>query len=126
VISFGANDTAIEDGAVRVPIDRSRHALATVLGEARRVGYSPFVIGPAPVDDGDQNLRIGALTESFAQICEEHDTPFVGVLAPLLNSALWMSEVAAGDGAHPGADGYEALAHLLLERGLLAWLTQPV
>jgi hypothetical protein len=36
-----------------------------------------------------------------------------------------MSEIAAGDGAHPGAGGYEAITGLLLDGGLLAWLIEP-
>jgi hypothetical protein len=42
--------------------------------------------------------------------------------APLVSS-VWISAIAAGDGAHPGSKGYEAIAGLLLDDGgLLAWL----
>jgi acyl-CoA thioesterase I len=47
------------------------------------------------------------------------------VAEALLASSAWMSEIAAGDGAHPGAKGYEAITRLLLDGGLLAWLIEP-
>ncbi len=125
VLSFGANDTTIEHGHVRVPADSSRRALATVLDEASPLGFGSFVIGPAPVDDVEQNRRIVALTESFAEVCSERDVPFIGVAETLLASSVWMSQVSAGDGAHPGAEGYQTIAQLLIDGGLLAWLTEP-
>jgi acyl-CoA thioesterase-1 len=126
VVSFGTNDTTLDRGAVRVPANRSRRVLATILDEASVLGLAQLVVGPAPVDDTEQNHRIGDLTESFAEVCDERDTPFIGVVEPLLESSTWMSEVAAGDGAHPGANGYQAIAQLLIDRGLLGWLTEPV
>ncbi|MHB8243234.1 MAG: GDSL-type esterase/lipase family protein, partial [Solirubrobacteraceae bacterium] len=86
VVSFGANDTTIEDGSVRVPADASLHALSTLLDEVSSLGIPPFVIGPAPVDDADQNRRIGDLSASFAHVCAERSTPFIGVVEVLLES----------------------------------------
>jgi lysophospholipase L1-like esterase len=126
VVSFGTNDTTIEDGALRVAADSSRRALTAILDEASTLGLAPFVVGPAPVDDAEQNRRIRDLTESFAELCQERDTPFIGVVEPLLECSVWMSEVTGGDGAHPGAEGYRTIAQLLIDRGLLAWLTEPL
>jgi hypothetical protein len=47
---------------------------------------------------------------------------FVSVMEPLLASRVWMKEVAAGDGAHPAADGYETLAQLVIAGGWVGWL----
>lgn len=123
VVSFGTNDTALEEGALRVPTESSCLALSTLLDEASTLGVAAFVVGPAPVDDAEQNHRIEELTTAFAHVCGERRTPFVDVVKPLLESSVWMSEVSAGDGAHPGAAGYHTLARLLLEEGLLDWLT---
>ena len=122
VLSFGANDTSIEHGRVRVKADRSLGALATILQEAARIGLPTLVLGPAPVDDPKQNRRINSLSLSFAEVCAEHGVPFVNVIEPLLASPVWMEQVAAGDGAHPGAEGYDALADLVLASGWLDWL----
>jgi acyl-CoA thioesterase I len=123
VVSFGANDETVEDGTVRVPADSSARALAAMLDEGRALDLAPFVVGPAPVEDIDQNWRIEALTAAFADVCHARSTPFIGVFEPLLSSPVWMSEIAAGDGAHPGLDGYGLLAQLLIDAGLLTWLT---
>ena len=123
VVSFGTNDTTLEHGVVRVPAAGSLEALARMLEEASALGFAPFVVGPAPIDDREQDRRIADLSASFAELCDEHDTPFIAVHEPLLASAVWMSEVSSGDGAHPGAAGYQTLARLLIEKGLAAWLS---
>ena len=125
VVSFGANDTTIEDGAVRVASEDSRAALAGILDQATALGFPAFVVGPAPVEDAGQNRRITALTAIFAGVCAERGTPFLGVAEPLLGSPAWMSEVASGDGAHPASEGYETIAQLLIDGGLRDWLTEP-
>ncbi len=122
VLSFGTNDTTLEHGALRVPAASSAQALAQLLDEADALGFAALFVGPAPIDDAAQNRRIGDLSASFAAVCEEHDTPFIEVLEPLMESTTWISEVSASDGAHPGAAGYETLAQLLIERGLISWL----
>jgi lysophospholipase L1-like esterase len=48
--------------------------------------------------------------------------PFVSVIESLLAQPVWIEQVAAGDGAHPGAEGYDALARLVLAGGWLDWL----
>jgi acyl-CoA thioesterase I len=122
VLSFGTNDTSVEHDRVRVKADRSLAALATILEEAATLSLPTLVLGPAPVDDPEQNRRISSLSGSFAEVCAEHGVPFVSVVEQLLASAVWMEQVAAGDGAHPGAEGYDALADLVLAGDWLDWL----
>jgi lysophospholipase L1-like esterase len=123
VLSFGANDTTVEEGAVRVRPERSCQALSTILDEASSLDFPVLLVGPAPVDDPTQNARIGVLTESFAEICGQRGVPFIAVLEPLEQSEVWMSEVARGDGAHPAGGGYETITQLLIDAGLPSWLT---
>ncbi len=121
-MSFGANDTTIEHGQLRVESERSCAALATILKEAATVGLRVLMVAPAPVDDPEQNERIRGLSVAFASICRGAGTAFVSVVEPLLASQVWMQEVAAGDGAHPAADGYEALSSCVLAAGWAGWL----
>ena len=121
-LSFGANDTTIEGGRQRVEADSSRGALETILGRAATIGLPVLVVGPAPVDDTEQNRRIQALSIAFREICAERGVPFVSVIEQLLDDAAWMKQIAAGDGAHPGAEGHDALARRVLESGWLDWL----
>jgi acyl-CoA thioesterase-1 len=122
VISFGANDTTIEAGQRRVEHDRSCGALADILDRAETVGLSVLAVGPAPVEDAEQNEHIHSLSASFAGVCAERSTRFVSVVEPLLASRTWMDQVATGDGAHPGSAGYDALADQVLNGGWLEWL----
>jgi acyl-CoA thioesterase-1 len=105
VVSFGANDTTIEGGQERVERADSLGALEAILGRAGVLGLRALVVGPAPVDDAEQNRRIQDLSMSFGAACAERGIPFVGVIDALLGSDLWCQEVARGDGAHPGAGG---------------------
>lgn len=107
---------------MRVDAPRSVGALARILDEAATLDLRAFIVGPAPVDDPEQNRRIHHLSASFAGVCAERGVPFVDVIEALLASPVWMEQIAAGDGAHPGADGYDALAHLVLAGGWLDWL----
>ncbi len=122
VLSFGANDTTVIDGQRRVAAERSQEALATVLDEAAMLGLPVLLVGPAPVDDPEQNRRIEDLSTSFADVCVARGTPFVGVFESLLASRVWMAEVTAGDGAHPSSEGYDVLSQLVLAGGFLDWL----
>lgn len=122
VVAVGANDTTVEDGAPRVPFARSCTALATLLDEAAALGLPAAVVGPPPVGDAAQRERIVALSAAFGTLCADREVSFWPVAQALAASPVWLEEVAAGDGAHPAAHGYDTLARLLLEGGLLAWL----
>jgi acyl-CoA thioesterase I len=122
VMSFGANDTTIEDGVQRVEAERSCGALRDILGRASAIGLPALVVGPAPVDEAEQNRRIQSLSVAFGELCAARGVPFIGVIESLLGSDVWSEQVASGDGAHPGAAGYEALAELVLVGGWLEWL----
>jgi acyl-CoA thioesterase-1 len=110
VVSFGVNDTTEVDGAVRVAPERSVANLRGIAEDAAAQGVPLLVVGPPPVADSDQNDRIEALDERFA----EEVFPYVSVFGALHLERDWMRAVVLGDGAHPGAAGYDLLAELVL------------
>jgi acyl-CoA thioesterase I len=122
VLAFGVNDTTIEDGERSVAAARSREALSTILDEAATIGLPALVVGPAPIDDREQNRRIEDLSESFSETCIERGTEFTAPFGLLLASRAWMEQVRAEDGAHPSSGGYSALAEIVLAGGFLDWL----
>lgn len=124
VLSVGANDALAADGAAgpRVPAGRSVAAVADVLDGAAALGLPAFVVGPPPVGDRTADRRLLDLTDRFAQLCATRGAPFAPVAPALLDDPAWRAERDAGDGAHPAAAGYAALARLVLDAGLLAWL----
>jgi acyl-CoA thioesterase I len=122
VFAVGANDTTIENGTPRVTPERSCMALGAMLDQASRIGVPAGVAGPPPVGDAAQRARVVALSDAFAELCAARAVPFWPVAEALVASPVWLEQQAAGDGAHPGAGGYDLLARTLLDGGLLAWL----
>jgi acyl-CoA thioesterase I len=110
VVSFGVNDTTIEDGASRVSVQES---VENLRGLATDSPWPLLVVGPPAVDDEQQNDRSAVLDEGFVQVCREAGVPYVPVLASLRADEVWRREVRDGDGAHPGAAGYAHLADLV-------------
>ena len=113
VLSTGVNDTTDEDGAPRLAPQRSVEAITRVLTGAAAAGWPLLVVGPPAVADEAQNERTAFLDGRFARVCAAHGVPYVPVVTTLAVDPIWMAEVAAGDGAHPGAAGYALLADLV-------------
>jgi acyl-CoA thioesterase-1 len=112
VFSFGVNDCIIEDGRARVPLDHMAINAATILREAK--GFAPCLfVGPPPIAERTLNDRIRDASARLSLVCRDADNPFLDAFAPMLASPIWMDDVVAGDGAHPGAQGYAALAALV-------------
>lgn len=119
VFCFGANDATWENGGPRVEPAQSLENLARVLATARQRALPVLVVGPPPVGDPAQRDRIGTLSAGFREIAARHGAPYVELAGPLRRSPVWKRELEAGDGAHPGGDGYALVADLVME----AWLT---
>ncbi|HEV7772383.1 MAG TPA: GDSL-type esterase/lipase family protein [Conexibacter sp.] len=125
IFAVGANDTTVENGTVRVAPERSCMALDKMLDQVAALGLPAAVAGPPPAGDAEQQARVIALSDAFAEVCATRDVPFWPVAETLLASSTWLDEAAAGDGAHPASGGYDLLARTLLGGGLLAWLQAP-
>ncbi|MGW4241519.1 GDSL-type esterase/lipase family protein [Nocardia sp. NPDC004722] len=124
VISTGVNDTQFEDGRPRVELEDSVRNLAAILRAARERGWQTMVVAPPPNVDDAHNARILALDTRYADLCEEVKVPYLRTHHPLRENPVWMREVTAGDGYHPGAPGYDEFAALLAPHWLL-WLADP-
>jgi acyl-CoA thioesterase-1 len=115
VVAFGVNDTTIDAGATgpRLSAAGSAAHLARMLSEVRDAGWAALVVGPPPIAETDQNERIARLDTVFSATCGAAGVGYVGVFEDLLADRVWMQQVAADDGAHPGAEGYRRLADLV-------------
>lgn len=113
VVSFGVNDTLVENGRRRVAPDQSAANLAALLTRIRHESWPALVVGPVPVADEDHNRRIAGLNETFRQTCDDRHVQYTDVFHSLHANSTWMRQVENGDGAHPGAEGYEACAELI-------------
>ncbi|HWK46069.1 MAG TPA: GDSL-type esterase/lipase family protein [Stellaceae bacterium] len=112
VFAFGNNDAVIDAGTRRVSVDETLATAAAMLGAAKRL-YPTLCVGPAPSADPEHTARVLALCEALAPCCARIDIPYLAVAKRLSETPAWMDGVRAGDGAHPAAAGYAALAEMV-------------
>lgn len=112
VFSFGANDSTLEDGKTRVEFSSSIENTRNILNTARQM-FPVLMVGPPPIADIAQNLRIARLSVAFSVICNEINVPYLETFTPLQASTTWMHEAAENDGAHPSSLGYAELAQIV-------------
>lgn len=112
VFSFGTNDTTWENGKTRVNSADSIENTRQILSDAK-TKCPVLMISPPPIEDAEQNDRIQTLSIHFSQLCAELEIPYFDIFTPLFQSSIWLEEVKAGDGAHPGANGYTEYAQLV-------------
>ncbi|TWE09471.1 GDSL-type esterase/lipase family protein [Rudaeicoccus suwonensis] len=117
VVSFGLSDIA--QGMTTA---RSRLNLANILDDASSSAIATFVVGPAPTIDAETNERLQVLVDAQADVCARRGVTYVDCFRPLLGHDQWHSDLAAGDGMHPGQAGYGLIAWLVLHAGWQHWL----
>jgi len=111
-----------EDLRQGVSLPRSRLNLANVLDECSNRGLPVFVVGPPPAPEEWRNAKIAELSAAFYDVCLRRRVPYVDCYAPLVAHEDWLTDLAAGDGLHPGQAGYGLMAWLVLHGGWHAWL----
>lgn len=120
VFSFGNNDTTVEGGEPRVPLEVSAANLQAILTTAT-ARWPVLVIGPMLFPGQEDALR-RQLAAEYQRICAERAVPYLDLLATASTAPVWLSEAQQGDGVHPGAGGYQLLADLV--RAWPAWQAQ--
>ncbi|WP_251152234.1 GDSL-type esterase/lipase family protein [Cellulosimicrobium sp. Marseille-Q4280] len=122
VVSFGVNDTVLDGGAPRLSVDETLAALDRVRVVVRdELDVPLLVVGPVAVADVEHDVRIGRLDDALAVETERLGIPYVPVFDATSRDEAWRHAVVAGDGYHPGANGYEILADLVVAR-VLDWV----
>lgn len=117
VVSVGGNDIA-----AGVSLARHRLGLANLLDDATSAGVRPFVVSPPPSGSAEVNEKLEVLLQAQSDVCSRRGVPFVDCFTPLLGHDQWQSDLAAGDGHHPGQAGYGLIAWLVLHNGWPEWL----
>lgn len=113
VFSFGRNDAnAAEGESARLPPSESLKN-ARLLLSAGAQQAPVLMVGPPPAGEPGLAARVEALNEAFKALCARLRVPYIDVLRPLAVSGTWLAEAQAGDGAHPGAAGYQQMAELV-------------
>lgn len=119
IAEFGVNDVMEHEGAVRVDEAGTVAALRGMIARAPEGRF--LVVGPPPVVWDDVNERIRARSQDIARVCRAEGVPFVPTFDALIPGGAWMRDVAAGDGAHPGPDGYAQFTEVI-SGPVLDWL----
>ncbi|MGE5147967.1 MAG: GDSL-type esterase/lipase family protein [Candidatus Eiseniibacteriota bacterium] len=114
IFAFGVNDCCDDDkGERRVARDATLANTTAILSEAS-ARWPVLMIGPPPIADAAINTRIEDLNGAFGETAARGAVPYGDVFGALRADATWMRDVAAWDGAHPGAEGYQVLAGLIV------------
>ena len=108
-----------------VSLPRSRLNLANILDECAARALPAFVVGPPPGPHDRLNASIAELSAAFADVCVRRQVPYVDTFTPLVAHEDWLTDLAAGDGVHPGQAGYGLIAWLVLHGGWRTWLGLP-
>lgn len=119
VLSFGVNDTHVEDGAIRTAPGSTVRALREI-----HAGVNPIrmlFVGPPAVSDNQHNTRLGQINAALKEECVRLRIPFVDTFHRTLTDPCWQQQVTAGDGYHPDSEGYAVLATIVTEP-ILDWL----
>ena len=111
VLSCGVNDTAIENGRVRVDFAESCANVRAILCGAKQ--YTVLMVGPPPVLDDEQNERIESLSVAFARETQTLGVPYIDLFSALCADDAYKREVAENDGSHPRSEGYSKMARII-------------
>jgi acyl-CoA thioesterase I len=117
VVGLGGHDVY-----AGVSLPRSRLNLANILDECGSRRLPVFVVGPPPAPYDRLNASVAELSAAFADVCVRRGVPYVDTFTPLVAHEEWLTDLAAGDGVHPGQAGYGLLAWLVLHGGWHTWL----
>ena len=114
------------DAAAGVTLARTRLHLADVLDEAQRAGRARVRGRSAAERQRGAELHPGrADHDAYADVCVRRRVTYVDTFGPLVNHEDWLTDLAAGDGVHPGQAGYGLIAWLVLHGGWHDWLGLP-
>ncbi len=77
---------------------------------ARSEVFAAFVLAAPPLAEPGLQPEQDALNKALAQISADFATPFLDLPAAVDDWSAWRAEALAGDGVHPGAEGYRRVA----------------
>ena len=131
LFAFGFNDASERDGGgLQVALEDSVQTARDML-DAARAEHDLLWIGPTPLDESVNplvtayaswvtwNSDIRAYDAAYAQLAAELGIDYLPVFDEFVESPRYTSALAAGDGIHPGDDGYAMIAERIA--GWPAW-----
>jgi acyl-CoA thioesterase-1 len=116
VFAFGTNDlvrgVSLQDTAANT---------RALIAASRRAGREAFfVLPPVFTTAKKPAAALRVIAEAIADVCVEEAVPALDLAAVVPDWSVWWAQAAAGDGAHPNAEGYGLIADAF--NGWDAWL----
>lgn len=105
VVAFGSNDIYRER-----PIEESVEALEAIVRWAQGQGLAVFVMGSPHAAEPEMDAQRALLNVNLEEAARRLEAPFLDVRERVGDWAAWHRGAAEGDGIHPGAEGYAAVA----------------
>lgn len=91
----------------------------------QKLGPVLMVESPPIADDDAANQRLIQLNQQLNELCDTLSILYIQTCQALIDNPTWIDEALASDGAHPGAEGYTALANVILSsEQWFEWLEQ--
>jgi lysophospholipase L1-like esterase len=120
LFAFGANDVRLFAGRQWLLPEQSAFHARRILAESA-ARWPTLMVGPPPwANRNDEEKasteRSRATSAALAEAAAACGVPYLDLLSPLLASKVYMADIAATDGIHPGAAGYGEIA-----RAVLGW-----
>jgi lysophospholipase L1-like esterase len=105
VIAFGTNDIRVD----RL-IEETASALERIIRWAGEEGYAVFVMGAPQAAEPELDALRALRNLALQQTARRLGAPFLDIRERLADWTAWHRGAMEGDGIHPGAEGYAAVA----------------
>ncbi len=101
------------DAAKAVPLEKTLAAARGILTESAGL-FPTLFAGPAGATREDIAPGLSAINTALIGLCAEIGVPALDLYAELAEHPAYVREMQAGDGVHPGAEGYDLITGLVL------------
>ena len=131
LFAFGFNDASAANGAgLQVSLEASLDTARALLGAAS-AEHELLWVGPTPLDEEVNplvtpyaswitwNRDIGRYDAAYAELAQELGIDYLALYPEFIDNPRYAAALAAGDGIHPGDDGYALIAERIA--GWDAW-----
>ncbi len=112
ILAFGLMDAVGASREGPLPAKTTWQNLATLL-KAVHGHYKPLLVGPPPVYDPAQNVRLKRVNTGFRELCTRSRVPYIDLFTSLVDDVQYRRELNPGDRIHPGPIGHRKIFDLV-------------
>ncbi|MCJ8312180.1 MAG: lipase [Saccharospirillaceae bacterium] len=114
VVSFGVNDTVIDNGVARISAENTVLNFELVVKLASLYpNIKLLFVGPPALCDDTRNNRLALLNDKLIKKADELNVAYIDVFPSIVADEQYKLEAKQNDGAHPREYGYERLFNVI-------------